>query len=61
MDKLEKSFSRFEKAFEKYEEILKSPHLFSFLNKELIIEIATKRFEYTYESMWKALKYRVKY
>jgi len=30
--------------------------LFNFLSEELIIEVATKRFEYTFESMWQALK-----
>lgn len=42
--------------FGKYKEIIRSKELFDFLNEELIIEIATKRFEYTFESMWKSLK-----
>ena len=55
-EKFKRTFERFEKAFKKYKEIVKSKELFDFLNQELIIEIATKRFEYTFESMWKSLK-----
>ena len=35
---------------------MKTPALFSFLSKELLIEVTTKRFEYTYESMWQSLR-----
>ena len=30
--------------------------MFNFLSEDLIIEIATKRFEYTFEALWKTLK-----
>lgn len=56
MDKRTRAVERFEKALKKFEEIVKNPSLFDFLSKELIVEITTKRFEYTYESMWKALQ-----
>ncbi|MCD6505662.1 nucleotidyltransferase substrate binding protein [Candidatus Poribacteria bacterium] len=56
MDKLRRTFERFERAFRKYEEVVKTPALFSFLSKELLIEVTTKRFEYTYESMWQSLR-----
>ena len=35
---------------------MKTPALFSFLSEELLIEVTTKRFEYTYESMWQSLR-----
>jgi nucleotidyltransferase substrate binding protein (TIGR01987 family) len=54
--KLQRTFEKFEKALRKFEEVIKFPHLFDFLNEELIIEISTKRFEYTFESLWKTLK-----
>ncbi len=55
-EKFRRTFDKFEKAFKKFEEVITQPSLFSFLNEELIIEIATKRFEYTFESLWKTLK-----
>lgn len=55
-EKFKRTFEKFEKAFEKFREITKSQHLFDFLNHDLVIEVATKRFEYTFESMWKTLK-----
>jgi len=54
--KLSRTFEKFERAFRKFEEVVRSPYLFEFLNEELIIEISTKRFEYTFESLWKTLK-----
>lgn len=55
-EKFKRIFEKFEKAFSKYKEIVKSTELFDSLNQELIVEVTTKRFEYTFESMWKALK-----
>jgi len=55
-EKFKRTFERFEKAFGKFKEVIEGRSLFDFLSKELIVEIATKRFEYTFESMWKALK-----
>lgn len=55
-EKFKRTFEKFEKALNKFREIIESQHLFDFLNQELIIEVATKRFEYTFESMWKVLK-----
>jgi len=55
-EKYERTFEKFEKAFGKYKEIVKSKELFAFLNHELVVEVTTKRFEYTFESMWKVLK-----
>lgn len=54
--KFRRTFEKFEKAFRKFEEIVRTPELFDFLNEELVIEIATKRFEYTFESLWNVLK-----
>jgi len=54
--KFQRTFEKFEKAFNKYREIVNSPQLFDFLNEELIVEISTKRFEYTFEILWKTLK-----
>jgi len=55
-EKFRRTFEKFEKAFGKYKEIVKSKELFDFLSEELIIEVTTKRFEYTFESLWKVLK-----
>jgi len=54
--KLQRTFDKFEKSFGKFREIIESLELFSFLNEELIVEVATKRFEYTFESLWKTIK-----
>jgi nucleotidyltransferase substrate binding protein (TIGR01987 family) len=56
MDKFRKALKRFEKAFRKYEEIITTPAFKNLFKKEFLIEITTKRFEYTYESMWKCAK-----
>ncbi|MFH1441809.1 MAG: HI0074 family nucleotidyltransferase substrate-binding subunit [Candidatus Omnitrophota bacterium] len=55
-EKFRRIFEGFEKAFGKYREVVKSKELFDFLNQELIIEVTTKRFEYTFESLWAVLK-----
>ena len=55
-EKFTRTFDKFEKAFLKYKEIVKPKGLFDFLNQELIVEVTTKRFEYTFESLWKSLK-----
>ena len=55
MEKFERALSKFEKAFRKFEEAVKFPDSFD-LSQELLVEITTKRFEYTFESMWKAVK-----
>ena len=55
-EKFRRTFEKFEKAFKKFEEITRQPALFSFLSEELIIEVTTKRFEYTFESLWKTIK-----
>ena len=55
-EKLRRTFEKFEKAFKKFKEITRSQHLFDFLNQDLVVEVATKRFEYTFESMWKTMK-----
>lgn len=55
-EKYQRRFEKFKKAFAKYKEIVKSRELFEFLNQELIVEVTTKRFEYTFESMWLTLK-----
>lgn len=55
-EKFQRTFEKFEKAFKKFEEIIRQSSLFDFLSEELIIEVATKRFEYTFEALWKSLK-----
>jgi nucleotidyltransferase substrate binding protein (TIGR01987 family) len=55
-EKFKRTFEKFEKAFKKFEEIIRQPLLFDFLSEELIIEVATKRFEYTFEALWKTIK-----
>lgn len=55
-EKLKRTFEKFEKAFEKFKEITRAEHLFGSLDHDLKVEVGTKRFEYTFESMWKTLK-----
>jgi nucleotidyltransferase substrate binding protein (TIGR01987 family) len=55
LEKFERALSKFEKAFRKFEEAIRFPDSFD-LSQELLVEITTKRFEYTFESMWKAVK-----
>lgn len=56
MEKFERSLERFRKSFEKFKEVIRNSSLNSLLKEEFLIEITTKRFEYTFESMWKATK-----
>ena len=56
MEKYARTFERFRKAFGKFREIIESPAILDFFKEEFIIEITTKRFEYTYEAMWKSVK-----
>ena len=55
-EKFRRTFEKFEKAFEKFKEITQQPALFDFLSQDLIIEVTTKRFEYTFEALWQTLK-----
>ena len=36
--------------------MVESPLLSSLLREDILVEVGSKRFEYTYEAMWKALK-----
>ncbi len=56
MDKFKRALGRFKKAFKKYEEIVTTPAFKDLFSRDFLIEIATKRFEYTYESLWKCSK-----
>lgn len=53
--KLSRTFENFEAASSKLEGALK-PEFQSQFKKEILVEIVTKRFEYTFESMWKCLR-----
>ena len=54
-EKLSRTIENFEAAAEKLKESL-TPAFQSEYKKDILIEIVTKRFEYTFESMWKCLK-----
>ena len=56
MEKYSRTFERFKKSYAKFEEIIENPLFPEIFKEEFIIEITTKRFEYTYESLWKAVK-----
>ena len=56
MEKFERSLERFRKSFEKFKEVVSNPALDSLFKDEFLVEITTKRFEYTFESMWKTTK-----
>ena len=53
--KLPRTFEKFKAGLEKLEESL-SGEFEAKYDKEILIEIVIKRFEYTFESMWKTLK-----
>ncbi len=50
-EKYLKRFASFEKALKKFQDFLSLN-----LELEILIEVASKRFEYTFETMWKVLK-----
>ncbi|WP_457623712.1 DUF86 domain-containing protein [Persephonella sp.] len=56
MEKYTRAFERFEKAYRKFKEIIENPLFPEIFKEEFVVEITTKRFEYTYESMWKTVK-----
>ncbi len=56
MEKYSRALERFRKSFKKFKEVVESPLIPEIFSEEFIIEITTKRFEYTYESMWKTIK-----
>ncbi|MDO8526433.1 MAG: HI0074 family nucleotidyltransferase substrate-binding subunit [Deltaproteobacteria bacterium] len=53
--KLSRTLENFEAAAAKLKEAL-TPEFESQFKKDILIEVVTKRFEYTFESMWKCLK-----
>ena len=52
--KLSRTLERFEAAAKKLEEAL-APDFQGRYEKDVLIEVVTKRFEYTFESMWKCV------
>ncbi len=56
MEKFTRSFERFKKAYSKFREIVDNKAIPEILSEDFLVEITTKRFEYTYESLWKTLK-----
>ncbi len=50
------ALERFRKSFKKFKEIIDNPLIPEIFNEEFIVEITAKRFEYTYESLWKTIK-----
>ena len=53
--KLQRTFEKWEAALGELTESLQKPFGKDF-EKDILIEIVTKRFEYTFESMWKCLR-----
>ena len=53
--KLSRTLENFEAAGQKLKEAL-NPEFQTRFQKDILIEVVTKRFEYTFESMWKCLK-----
>ncbi len=56
MEKFTRAFGRFKKAYRKFKEVVENPFLPEIFSEEFLIEITTKRFEYTYEALWKTVK-----
>ena len=55
MEKFRRALNRFEKAFTKFKEGLTLEEELG-IPREIAAEVLSKRFEYTYEDMWKAVK-----
>lgn len=56
MEKYSRAFERLKKSFAKFKEVIESPLIPEIFKEEFLIGITTKRFEYTYESLWKSVK-----
>jgi len=56
MEKFRRSLESLEKSLRKFEEAVTNPLFEETFSLEFQIEILTKRFEYTYEALWKAVK-----
>jgi len=52
---LQRTFEKFEKAYKKLKEACSKVFEEKY-EKEILVEVVTKRFEYTFESLWKLLK-----
>lgn len=55
MDKFRRTFEKFERALKRFRELISSFDSALFPD-DVKTELITKRFEYTYESMWKCLR-----
>ncbi|SNZ06136.1 nucleotidyltransferase substrate binding protein, HI0074 family [Persephonella hydrogeniphila] len=56
MEKYSRALERLKKSFTKFKEVIENPVIPEIFKEEFLIEISTKRFEYTYESLWKTVK-----
>lgn len=56
MEKFRRGLESLEKSLRKFEEAVTNPLFAETFSLEFQIEILTKRFEYTYEALWKAVK-----
>jgi len=56
MEKFRRGLESLEKSLRKFEEAVTNPLFTETFSLEFQIEILTKRFEYTYEALWKAVK-----
>ncbi|NPA41704.1 MAG: DUF86 domain-containing protein [Aquificae bacterium] len=57
MDRVSRAVEKFEKAFRKFEEAVRSKRLEDLItDNDVLTEVVVKRFEYTFEALWKASK-----
>ena len=56
MERAERAVERFEKAFNRLKGVVDNPSLAQIFSGEFLIEICIKRFEFTFETLWKASK-----
>jgi len=56
LEKFTRAFGRLKKAYRRFKEVVENPFLPEIFSEEFLIEITTKRFEYTYEALWKTVK-----
>jgi len=52
LEKLRRAYESFERAFRRFEEV-RNQNLMNFFSEEFYTEVVVKRFEFTYESLWK--------
>ncbi|MEO2083844.1 MAG: nucleotidyltransferase substrate binding protein [Desulfurobacteriaceae bacterium] len=54
MERAKRAVESFEKTFNRLKEVVDNPSLMQIFSGEFLVEICIKRFEFTFEALWKA-------